>query len=245
MFEQAVLEGSYGTRRAFATGAGFAGQAALAAFLVIAPMIWPQVLPRPQLTMSITPPKAAPPEHIVTVKPQASHSAAPIFRSDLLIPSRMPSKPQPIVDVAEPPGSAVAIGVPGGVDGMVGSALLDSLLHEVDAIPRPAAKGPEPKAAVEAVKRIRVSSLDPGRLIHMVQPIYPSIAKSAHISGTVELRALIGTDGRVRELSVVSGHPLLRNAALDAVRQWIYKPPSLGGESVEIVAPIAVIFRLN
>ena len=95
------------------------------------------------------------------------------------------------------------------------------------------------------MKRIRVSSLDPGRLIHMVQPVYPPIAKTAHIEGTVELSAVIGTDGRVRDLSVVSGHPLLRKAAIDAVRQWIYKPPVLNGESVEIVAPIAVIFRLN
>lgn len=79
----------------------------------------------------------------------------------------------------------------------------------------------------------------------MVQPVYPPIAKTAHIEGTVELSAVIGTDGRVRDLSVVSGHPLLRNAAIDAVRQWIYKPPVLNGESVEIVAPIAVIFRLN
>ncbi len=249
MFEQAVLEGSYGNRRAFATGAGFAGQAALAAFLVIAPMIWPQVLPRPQLTMTISPPPPAAPEHIVAARPQASHSAAPVFRSDLLIPSKMPSKPQQISDAIEPTIQAIAIGVPGGIgegiEGMLGKGLLDSVLHKADAVPRPVAKAPEPKTAGEEVKRIRVSSLDPARLIHMVQPIYPSIAKSAHISGTVELRALIGTDGHVRELSVVSGHPLLRNAALEAVRQWIYKPPSLGGESVEIVAPIAVIFRLN
>jgi hypothetical protein len=51
--------------------------------------------------------------------------------------------------------------------------------------------------------------------------------------------------GSVRDLSVVSGRPLLRNAAIDAVRQWIYKPPLLNGESVEIVAPIAVIFQFN
>ena len=61
MFEQAVLENCYANRRAFATGAGFAGQAALAACIVIAPMIWPQVLPRPRLTMMVSPPTPAPP----------------------------------------------------------------------------------------------------------------------------------------------------------------------------------------
>jgi protein TonB len=82
-------------------------------------------------------------------------------------------------------------------------------------------------------------------LIHFVEPVYPPIAKSAHVSGTVELRAVIGTDGRVRELTVISGHALLRTAAIEAVKRWIYKAPVLNGESVEIVAPVSVIFRMN
>ena len=101
------------------------------------------------------------------------------------------------------------------------------------------------KAPVEEVKRIAVSTLDPGRLIHMVEPVYPPIAKTVHISGTVELQAVIGTDGRVRELNVISGPALLRQAAIEAVKQWVYKPPVLNGAKVELIAPIAVIFRLN
>ncbi len=246
MFEHAVLENSFGNRRAFAASAGFAGQAALAAFIALAPLIWPQVLPSPRLTMTIAPPPPAPapPEHTAAVRPRTPHSLAPIFRTDLLLPARMPAHPAVIIDETGH-DLPVAGGIPGGIGKMPGSGLLDGVLGIGQDIPRPMAKQAEPKLPVEEVKRIRVSSLDPGRLIHMIQPVYPPIAKTAHIEGTVELSAVIGTDGRVRDLSVVSGHPLLRKAAIDAVRQWIYKPPVLNGESVEIVAPIAVIFRLN
>lgn len=246
MFEHAILENSFGNRRAFAASAGFAGQAALAACIAMAPLIWPQVLPSPRLTMTIAPPPPAPapPEHTAAVRPRTRHSLAPVFRTDFLLPAHMPAHPAVIVDKgAQDP--APASGIPGGIGMAQGNAVLAGMLRVTPDVPMPAAKPGEPKAPVEETKRIRVSSLDPGRLIHMIQPVYPPIAKTAHIEGTVELSAVIGTDGHVRDLSVVSGHPLLRKAAIDAVRQWIYKPPVLNGESVEIVAPIAVIFRLN
>jgi periplasmic protein TonB len=246
MFEHAVLENSFGNRRAFAASAGFAGQAALAACIAIAPLIWPQVLPSPRLTMTIAapPPPGEPPVHTAVVRPRTAHSLAPIFRTDLLLPARVPAHPAVIVDEGtQDPGPAS--GIPGGIGKAQGNALLDGVFRVAPDVSKPVAKPPEPKAVAEETKRIHVSSLDPGRLIHMIQPVYPPIAKTAHVEGTVELSAVIGTDGRVRDLSVVSGHPLLRKAAIDAVRQWIYKPPVLNGESVEIIAPIAVIFRLN
>jgi protein TonB len=246
VFEHAILENSFGNRRAFAASAGFAGQAALAACIAIAPLIWPQVLPSPRLTMTIAPPPPvpAPPEHTTAVRPRTAHSLAPIFPTELLLPTRMPAHPPVIIDGGTQ-DAAPASGIPGGIGMAQGSTLLDSMLRVAPEVSKPMAKPAEPKAPVEETKRIRVSSLDSGRLIHIVQPVYPPVAKTVHIEGTVELSAVIGTDGHVRDLSVISGHPLLRKAALDAVRQWIYKPPVLNGESVEIVAPIAVIFRLN
>ncbi len=91
MFEHAVLENSYGNRRAFATGAGFAGQAALATFIAIAPMIWPQVLPQPRLTMTLAPPRPVPepPPHTAAVRPRELHNSAPLLPRELLIPDRM------------------------------------------------------------------------------------------------------------------------------------------------------------
>lgn len=247
MFEQAALDSTYSGRRAFAAGMGFAIQAAFALCLILAPLIWTQVLPNAQFSMTIGPPPPAPkpPERTTAVKPRTTRTPAPIFRTDLLIPQRMPSHPQIITD---PPGiGEPSIGIPGGLEstGAGGNPLLSQLLR---AIPTPAplekAK-PSPPAAPEEPKRIRASSLDPAKLIRKVEPQYPQIARTARIEGTVELRAVVGTDGRVRELTVLSGHPLLRKAAVDAVSQWIYQPPVLNGEKVEIVAPISVIFRLG
>jgi protein TonB len=82
------------------------------------------------------------------------------------------------------------------------------------------------------------------KLLRKVIPEYPQIAKSARISGVVRLIGTIGKDGTIQNLQVVSGHPMLARAALDAVRQWIYKPTLLNGNAVEVIAPIEVTFTL-
>ena len=81
--------------------------------------------------------------------------------------------------------------------------------------------------------------------MHRVEPQYPEMARKMRVAGVVELEGVIGTDGRLRELRVVNGHPLLARAALEAVRQWIYAPTTLNGDPVEVIAPITVTFRLN
>ena len=78
-----------------------------------------------------------------------------------------------------------------------------------------------------------------------VDPIYPSIARAARVSGTVELLGVLGTDGRIHELKVLRGHPLLITAALEAVRQWVFAPTILNGQAVEVAAPITVNFILK
>jgi protein TonB len=246
MFEHIVLEGSQRKRRAFATLAGFAGEAALAMLLIVAPMIWPQVLPAPRLMMTISPPLPKAPENTAAARPRAAHGAVPMFRRELLIPQRMPTQVAQISDPSFEPPLPTGIAVPGGLSEPGDNRLLGSVLNAAPTVSKPVESKPaQLQRSLEEPKRIRVSSLDPARLIHFVEPAYPQIAKSARIEGTVELRAVIGTDGRVRQLDVISGHPLLRKAAIDAVRQWIYKPPALNGESVEIIAPIEVVFRLH
>jgi protein TonB len=79
-------------------------------------------------------------------------------------------------------------------------------------------------------------------LIDRVQPEYPATAKWIHFSGAVQLRAVIGTDGRVRHLTVVSGNPILAQAAVAAVQQWRYEPTRLNGEPVEVETQITVNF---
>jgi protein TonB len=82
-------------------------------------------------------------------------------------------------------------------------------------------------------------------MIRQVQPVYPQIAKTAHVSGTVLLHAIISKDGSVQELQYVSGPPLLMKAAMDAVREWRYQPTLLNGEPVEVETTISVIFSLG
>jgi protein TonB len=102
---------------------------------------------------------------------------------------------------------------------------------------------PPPK---EAPKRIRVGgNVQSAKMIRQVQPIYPQIAKSAHVQGTVILHAVISKGGNVEELAYVSGPPLLMRAAMDAVRQWRYQPTLLNGEPVEVDTTISVIFTLG
>ena len=100
-----------------------------------------------------------------------------------------------------------------------------------------------PKAATP--QRVRVSQgVSQGLLIHKVQPQYPPLARQARIQGIVVLQALIGKDGAIQNLHVVSGHPMLTGAALDAVKQWRYKPYFLNGEPVEVETTINVNFTL-
>jgi periplasmic protein TonB len=90
-----------------------------------------------------------------------------------------------------------------------------------------------------------ISHLDPGLLINRVQPIYPRTAVIARTEGTVTLTAVIDKSGRITQLHVVSGPALLINAAIDAVRQWRYKPYILNGSPVEVETQVSVIFNLN
>jgi protein TonB len=91
--------------------------------------------------------------------------------------------------------------------------------------------------------------LDPGvaaeNLVSKVTPAYPPLAKQARIQGVVHLSAVIGTDGAVRNLQVISGHPLLVPAALDAVKQWVYKPTVRDGKPTEVATQITVNFTLE
>ena len=147
-----------------------------------------------------------------------------------------PDYAAPIID--EPPG------VPGAT-GVVGAGPLSADVQmPAQAITPPA----EPKAteAKFPPSPIRVSSgPQMAKLVKRVIPVYPPMAKAMRISGVVHLTGVIGKDGRIEHLQLISGHPMLAQAAIDAVRQWIYKPTLLNGEPVEVIAPIDVMFALT
>jgi protein TonB len=111
---------------------------------------------------------------------------------------------------------------------------------------QPKEQPPETPAASIPKKPVAVSQgVQAAKLIRQVQPAYPALARQARISGSVRLTAIIGRDGAIRNLEVMSGHPLLTAAALEAVKQWVYQPTLLNREPVEVVTRIDVNFTLS
>jgi len=102
---------------------------------------------------------------------------------------------------------------------------------------------PPPPLAV--TRHPPISRMMEGNIILRIQPNYPSIAKQARIQGEVLLRAMISRDGTIENLQVLSGHPMLAHAAVEAVRQWRYRPYVLNGEPVEVETEVTVKFVLS
>jgi protein TonB len=103
---------------------------------------------------------------------------------------------------------------------------------------------PVPVATTKPVL-IRVSHMEQAQILYKVMPVYPDIARRTRLSGVVNLIGIIATDGSIQSLRVIHGHPFLVNAAVEAVRQWRYKPTILNGQPVEVEAPIDVTFTLQ
>jgi protein TonB len=105
---------------------------------------------------------------------------------------------------------------------------------------------PIPQPPRPAKERLRISEpIQQAMLIYRVEPRYPPLALQIRLEGTVRLHAIVGRDGVVRDLELLSGHALLAPAALDAVRQWRYRPTILNGEPVEVETYVTVIFQLH
>jgi protein TonB len=155
----------------------------------------------------------------------------------LRTPTAIPKKVLIAHDDEQPPQGATGVvgGVPGGVPGGQMGGVIGGIISSTPvAVPK-----------VATPQRVRVSQgVTEGLLMKKVQPSYPPLARSARIQGTVVLQALIGKDGTIQNLRAVSGHPMLTPAAIDAVRQWRYKPYFLNGEPVEVDTQITVNFTL-
>ena len=100
-------------------------------------------------------------------------------------------------------------------------------------------------AADSGLKPIRVDNqVQSHNLVKKVNPVYPPLAKAAKVQGNVEFKAVIGKDGHINDLTLISGHPLLVPAATEAVRQWVYKPTLLNGDPVDVITDININFTL-
>jgi len=248
LFSDSLLryEGQKG-QQTWATLASFILQCLLVGVLLLLPLYFTQELPKSQLlTFLVAPPPPPPP-------PPPAQQAARIMKqieSDLLsggqlrTPTRIPPKVQMIKEEESPPpmpgGGGVIGGVPGGIPGGQLGGVIGGIISSTSNLAY------VPKLQPVVPQRVRISQgVTNGLLIHKVEPPYPMIARSARIQGDVVLRAVIDKQGVIQDLQLVSGHPMLVQAAIDSVKQWRYRPYLLNGQPVEVETTITVIFTLT
>ncbi len=230
------LESTWGqsARRGWTTLASFTMQSFGLSLLLLIPLLTIQGPSKLQWFESpiLTPPPAPGPP----ASGQRPIHSSNIREGQLQQP---PTIPNTIANLNEPQvGSAPDLGDV-GVDGGTGTSrrgVLGSVGIAVDVAP------PPPPAPTHPLK---ISHWAEGNLIYRVQPIYPPLARQARIQGTVELRAIISKAGTIEDLVMVSGHPMLVKSAIEAVRQWRYRPYLLNQEPIEVETEITVNFVLS
>jgi periplasmic protein TonB len=244
MFEDSLLEssGRLRTKRKWTTVLSLVLQCALIGVMILIPLIYTEALPRQQLmTFLVAPPPPPPPPPPPAAMPVkvVKIVQTDIVNGQLRTPTKIPEKIAMIKEEAAPPpmtSAGVIGGVPGGVPGGSMGGVIGGIIGSTPvAVPK-----------VATPTRVRVSAgVQQGNLISQVKPTYPAIAKSARIQGAVVLQAEISKNGTIENLRVMSGHPMLVQSALDAVKQWRYKPYLLNGDPVPVETTITVNFTLS
>jgi periplasmic protein TonB len=243
MFEDSLLESGNRFKKGkqgWATLLSFTLQILFLCVLVLIPLIYTEALPKQQLMTFLVAPPPPPP-------PPPPPAAAPVVKvkietelnnGALRTPTKIPEKVQMIKEDENPPMNGLAGvvgGVPGGVPGGQMGGVIGGIVSSTPvAVPK-----------VATPQKVRVSQgVAEGLLIHQIKPNYPPLARQARIQGQVVLSATISKDGTIQGLTLMSGHPMLAPAAIEAVKQWKYKPYYLNGEPVEVQTQITVDFKL-
>ena len=246
LFADSLLDASRGEKNRLrtATALSLTFQCMLIGVLLIVPLMFTQALPKQQLlTFLVAPPPPPPP-------PPPAQALAKVVRqiqSELLesgglrMPTRIPSKVQMIREEEAPPPQLGGVlgGVPGGVPGGQLGGVIGGIISQTSSL------AAAPKLSLPAPRRVRISQgVTRGMLLQKIEPKYPHLAVQARIQGQVVLTAIISREGDIKQLQVVSGHPILVPAALEAVQQWHYRPFLLNGEPVEVETTVTVTFQL-
>ena len=236
MFEDSLVEssGKLKTKRPLTTLLSFGLQAVLIGILILIPLIYTEALPKQQLmTFLVAPPPPPPPPPPAAVV-KVTKIETELDQGVLRQPTKIPEKIKIVKEEEQQTNTAGILGgVPGGVPGGAAGGVIGGIIGSTTV----------PKIA--APQRVRVSQgVTEGLLTRKVQPTYPPLAKTARIQGDVVLNAVISKNGTIENLRVMSGHPMLVTSALDAVKQWKYRPYVLNGEPVEVETTITVKFTL-
>jgi len=245
MFEDSLIEsgGRLSTKRGATTVISFVLQFALVGVLVLIPLLFTEALPKQQLMTFLVappPPPPPPPPPAAAVVKIVKQIQSDLVNGQLRTPTKIPEKVQMIKEEEAPPPSMSATGVVGGVPGGVPGGQMGGVIGGI------ISSTPVAVPRVATPQRVRVSQgVSQGLLVRKVQPAYPPLARQARIQGQVVLQAEISKDGSIENLHLMSGHPMLAPAAIEAVKQWKYKPYFLNGEPVEVETQITVIFSLS
>ncbi len=249
MFEQSLIElATKGTKkRPWTIVVSFIFQALLIGVMILIPLIYTEALPKQQLlTFLVAPPPPPPPPPPPAAAPiKVVKVVRELDDGRLTAPKEIPKEIAMIKeeDLPPPVSAGVVGGVPGGMAGGSPGGVIGGIISSTPVAPPPP---PPPKPVEAAPKRIRVGGqVQSAMAISRPNPVYPPLAKQARIQGTVRLEAEISKTGTIESLKVVSGHPLLVQAALDAVKQWRYKPTILNNEPVAVATTIDVNFTLS
>ncbi|HEY3971487.1 MAG TPA: TonB family protein [Candidatus Sulfotelmatobacter sp.] len=242
MFEDSLIEsgGKLKTKRGWTSLVSFILQLMIIGVMVLIPLIFTEALPKgtSMFMLVAPPPPPPPPPPPAAAVVHVRQVQTDIVNGELRTPTKIPQKIKMIQEDEAPPQMAttgVVGGVPGGVPGGSMGGVIGSVLSSV-----PVAA---PKMA--APTRVRVSSgVSTGLLVRKVPPTYPPLARQARIQGVVVLQAQISKEGNIENLQLISGHPMLAPAAIEAVKQWKYKPYLLNGEPVEVDTQVQVNFTL-
>jgi protein TonB len=245
LFEDSLIVsgGKVRARNPWAAIGSLSLQSVLLVAIIIIPLLHTDVLPKRETLTSLylaPPPPPPPPPAANIARVRITPTPKPTYNSKGI------SIPDPVQKAQAPADSAGSIGgvvggVPGGVVGGVPGGVLGGVLGgstpNVPALAKDSAPAP---------KRVHVAArIVEANLIHDVPPTYPPEAGRARIEGTVVLLAVIGKDGAVQDVRIESGLPILAQAAIEAVKQWRYRPYLLNGEPVEVDSRITINFTLS
>lgn len=252
MFEQSILNGATKTRRAWTVMVSFAGQIVLIGIAILIPLVAFDRMPMVQLTAPVVPPGPERPRadqpkpHVELVDVRHLQNPRP-FTAPSAVPQGVVTNlkdPEPPLVMAGNERHDFVPGSPGSGEGV--PYALGNPVWQIPTPPPPRDTTPVVRSVQKPKDPVPISSgVMLAKLIRQVKPVYPPLAIQTRTEGTVRLQAVISRDGIIQELQVVSGHFLLVQAAVDAVRQWVYQPTTLNGVPVEVVTTVDVHFKLS
>ena len=243
MFEDSLIEsgGKLKTKRGRTSFVAFLIEAMIVGVMILIPLIFTEALPKAMQTTFLVapPPPPPPPPPAAAVVKIVKVIQTDIVNGELRTPTKIPQKVQMIKEDEAPPPAMASTGVVGGVPGGVPGGSMGGVIGSV------LSSTPTVAPKIAAPQRVRVSSgVVSGLLVKRVNPVYPPLARQARIQGVVLLQAQISKDGRIENLQLISGHPMLAPSAIEAVKQWVYRPYLLNGEPCEVDTQIQVNFTL-